>query len=114
MNFMKTVQSLNRDTISVSLLELILQTLQKRVNWLELREPESSGIKYEEWEEKTSELEDCISIVEDSIRTLSGIDLSVTTQEDMLELYDDISEEVVETIELYNVMWGGLTRLKIE
>lgn len=114
MNFMKTVQGLNRDTISISLLNSLLKTLQSRLNWLEIREPDSSGVVYETWEEKFGELEDCISIVEDAIRNLEGVDLSTIEQEDLLNLYDELSEEVAETIELYNVMWGGLTRLKIE
>ena len=111
MNFMKTVQSLNKNTITVPLLQLILKTLQSRLNWLEMREPDSTGVVYETWEEKFGELEECISIVEDAIRHLEETNLS---QEDLLSLYDELSEEVVETIELYNVMWGGLTRLKIE
>ena len=114
MNFMKTIRALNYKNITESLLLDFKKTLDNRLIWLQLREPESSGSVYETWEEKTSELEDCISIIEDTIRTLSENSLDNNSEEDLLNLRTELADEIVETIELYNIMWGGLTRLKIE
>ena len=77
--------------------EPVVQCLEERLLWLEVREPTSDGIVYEVWETKYDELDEIVSELYN-----------------LMDKKERNLEKVINMIENYQAIHGGLSRLKME
>lgn len=80
------------DAITENDLDDVETVLCERLDFLCDREPESYGMIRDNWEEKVDELEDIIALFDDDERNLN---------------------EIKERIQDYQLIYGGLSRIKI-
>lgn len=81
---------------------LIQNCLENRRDWLEEREPESSGSVYDNWEMKFEEWCEICEMCEDIISQLN----------DNVDMSDEI-EEFADCILGFHYVYKGLSRLKL-
>jgi protein subunit release factor A len=80
--------------------EAVRDTIETRLWWMDAREPESDGIKHENWEEKY----DALSEILDKAEELMEIINTDKAEELAKELQNDIYD--------FQEEYGGLSRLK--
>ena len=83
----------------MKLIESIRDCISERVDWLNEREPESSGMVYDEWSEKESEMSYILDYLENLLN------------EDKVDA-DELNAAMLR-IEDYQMSYGGLSRLKV-
>lgn len=87
----------------LSLVNKIHDAIESRLFWLEEREPEYDGMVYETWAEKYEEWQDIFDI---STELNSDNEKS---QEKIIELIEDLQTQV----ENFQIVYGGLSKLRI-
>lgn len=98
MNLLEAIRNITKNNIIQ-----INQCIQSRLYWLEMREPESDGTVYEQWEEKYDEWTEIAEKSEEIIGNLENNDY------ELQEAFDELTE----MIEDFQLMHKGLSRLKI-
>ena len=86
---------------NMALLDGVQSTLEERLDWLSDREPESYGMVYDAWSEKVDDLQEII----DSIEELK--------EETNKKKQKELIEEIQDNTSTYQLMHGGLSRLKV-
>lgn len=76
---------------------LIKKCINDRISWMEMREPEYDGSVYEAWEEKYDELQEIYENIEEYMENHD----------------DDVLMDIVDGIQNYQAIYGGLSRLTI-
>lgn len=86
---------------NMKLINDIQITLEERLDWLSDREPESCGVVYDAWSDKVDDLQEIIDTIEEFKDT--------NNRDKQSELIDEIQNN----ISMYQLMHGGLSRLKV-
>lgn len=80
-----------------SLMEAIKTVIEERISWLEYREPEYDGAVHDEWDEKIDALNEILDEIND-----------------MKDSVNDTLDNINDLISDYQMIYGGLSRLKID
>lgn len=88
-------------TNNLTLLSKIQLALEERMDWLNDREPESSGMVYDAWSEKVDDLQEILDNIENLID-----EKEVNAQQELIE-------EIQSNVDMYQAIHGGLSRLKL-
>lgn len=96
-NLLKCIKQISSDDLNC--LDKIKECLEYRLEWLEDREPESDGAVYDEWADKTEELNNLIDFAEALI--------------EKKEELDELIEDFQSSVSSYQKSYGGLSRLKV-
>ena len=99
MKLLDAIKEIN--VCNLSRIESIRCALEERIDWLNDREPESCGSVYDAWSEKVDELQDILDNIEELI------------EETDVDKKKELIEEIQSDIDMYQLMHGGLSRLKI-
>ena len=91
------------DKFTIDLWYLLQICLEARRDWLEEREPESSGMTYDTWEAK---YEDWNEICELCGEIISKLSINQDASDDIADLAEYILD--------YHYSYGGISRLRIE
>lgn len=83
---------------SQTMLEDVSFLLQNKLDDLLEREPDTDGYRHEKWEERCSDLEAIVELVEDLINE--------TDNETRIQLHEEIKDQS----DVYQLIWGGLKR----
>lgn len=99
MKLLDAIKNLRVDNLGY--LKNIRIALEMRLDWLSFREPESDGMVHDEWSEKYDDLEEIFDLAEE------------LEEEKDEEKMKDLIEEIQELTVTYQLIHGGLSRLKI-
>lgn len=86
---------------NMKLLDDIQITLETRLDWLSDREPESYGMVYDAWSDKVDDLQEIIDTIEE------------LKEETNKKKQEELMEEIKDAVSTYQLMHGGLSRLKV-
>lgn len=104
MKLLYAISELSPMTIS-KYIENIDMSIQERLFWLEIREPESYGMTHDVWEEKYDEFSSIAELSEEIKNSVS---------EDMSYVeYEELVSDLQMQIEDFQFTYGGLSRLTI-
>lgn len=81
-----------------TILKKVLLALERRVFWLECREPEYEGVTYDKWEEKLEELKTICEEIEEYLNNKIELDVK--------DIWNSIRE--------YQLNYGGLRNIELE
>jgi len=96
MKFLDVIKQLSIKNVN-EFYDKIKKCVEKRIFWLEMREPESSGIVYETWEEKCEDLKEILEYIDDTKMPFDSEDV----------------EELKDLVASYQIQYGGLSKLLI-
>ena len=83
------------ETFTLKDKDAIIDVINKRIQFEELREPDSNGMVYDNWLDRLTELEEIADVLDES-----------ETEEKFFE--------ALEMIEDFHYLYGGLSRIKVE
>ena len=99
---MKLLDAITQLSVNnLSNLGAIQTALEMRMDWLNDREPESSGIVYDTWSEKVDDLQEILDYI-DNLKESTDL----TEQEELIADIQDL-------VNSYQIIHGGLSRLKL-
>lgn len=97
MKLLKAIEGLSLNNLAE--LDSIQTTLEMRMDWLNDREPESSGVVYDTWSDKVDDLQEILDYVDNLKEAEDDVE--------KLELIGDIQN----LVDYYQAIHGGLSRL---
>ena len=86
---------------NLELINKIQMLLEQRLDWLSDREPESSGLTYDLWSDKFNDLQEILDYIEE------------LKEETDTRKQKELLEEIKNRIDEYQLVYGGLSRLKV-
>lgn len=104
MKFLDAIATLSCGAKCINKLESINDTIQDRLFWLEMREPESEGSVYDTWEEKFDEFTEIAELSQEILENIEN---------EKFNMKENI-EELQSLVDNFQIMYGGLSRLKIK
>lgn len=91
----------NMEGGNVLMVARVKSAFEDRLDWLNDREPESDGVVYDAWEEKVNDLEDIIDLLDEA------------ESEDDENVRKAIISNIIADVKVYQMIHGGLSRLKL-